>query len=322
MENFRQTLDQFFNSLNLNTILGQFGLRMLETIAIILFLWGLRKVILRFVDNQTDTPSVLFAWRRFSSYTAIGIALILIYSIWADGNTGRDFAAYLGLLSAGLAIALQDPISNFSGWLFILIRRPFEIGDRIEINDLAGDVVDTSFFQFAMLEVKGWVDADQSTGRMLYIPNKFVYTYGIANFTKGFSLIWYELPVLVTFESDWREAKRILKKIGQNHALDLNDQTIEKMRGAARQYGIQYANTKPTVYTKIESYGIELTLRYLCEPRQRRNSSQIIWEAILDRFAKNPNIDFAYPTQRLYYNPIEGKKQDTEPDHDAVNPFT
>ncbi len=286
--------------------------KVIETFVIVFVLWGIRKILLRFVDRRTERPKTLFFWRKFSSYFSVGFGILMIWIVWAENISSSDIAAYLGLLSAGLAIALQDPISNFTGWLFIIFRRPLEIGDRIEINNHAGDVVDTHFFQFTMLEVNGWVDADQSTGRVLHIPNKFVFSYAIANFTKGFSLIWNELPLQVTFESDWRKAKSIMLAIAKNHTPDFTESATDKMRGAARQYGIKYSNLEATVYTKVEQYGVELTLRYLCEPRQRRNSAQVLWEEILDQFSEQEDIDFAYPTQRLFYNPTEGKSAETK----------
>jgi small-conductance mechanosensitive channel len=81
-------------------------------------------------------------------------------------GSGGSVVTYLGLVSAALVIALQDPITNFVGWVFIISRRPFEIEDRIQIGEDAGDVIDIRFFQFSLNEIGNWVDADQSTGRI------------------------------------------------------------------------------------------------------------------------------------------------------------
>jgi small-conductance mechanosensitive channel len=214
---------------------------------------------------------------------------------------------YLGLLSAGLAIALQDPIANIVGWLFIVWRRPLEVGDRIEIGDHAGDVIDIRFFQFSLLEIRAWVDADQSTGRILHIPNKKIFSDAIANYSKGFAYIWHEIPVEITFESDWRKAKKLLGEIAERHAIQNAEIVRKQIRQSAKRYMINYENLTPIVYTKVNPSGVLLTLRYLSDPRQRRVTEEKVWEDILTAFEKEPKIEFAYPTQRIYYHPAEGR---------------
>jgi small-conductance mechanosensitive channel len=217
-----------------------------------------------------------------------------------------SLATYLGLVSAALVIALQDPISNFVGWVFIVSRRPFEIEDRIQIGEDAGDVIDIRFFQFSLLEIGNWVDADQSTGRVLHIPNRRVFAENVANYSQGFSYIWNEIAVVVTFESDWRKAKHELLAIAQRHAAQASSKARERIRRASKRYLIYYKNLTPIVYTKVIDYGITLTIRYLCAPQRRRSTTEAIWEDVLTFVAGEPTIEFAYPTQRIYYHPVEG----------------
>jgi small-conductance mechanosensitive channel len=219
----------------------------------------------------------------------------------------QSLATYLGLLSAGLAVALKDPIVDLIAWVFIVWRRTFEVGDRIQIGNYAGDVVDIRLFQFSLMEIGNWVDADQSTGRILHLPNEMVFTSVLANYTKGSQYIWNEIPVLVTFESNWEKAKSILREIARDHADEMSASAEVSFREAARKYLIQYDTLTSTVYTSVKDSGIMLTIRYLCEPRQRRDSAQSIWESILHAFEKHSDIDLAYPTQRFYNNVVEGK---------------
>lgn len=208
-------------------------------------------------------------------------------------------ATYLGLLSAGLAVALKDPITNIAGWVFIIWRRPFEVGDRIQIGDHAGDVIDQRIFQLTLLEIRNWVDADQSTGRIIHIPNGKIFTQEQANYTKAFSYIWDEIPVMVTFESNWRKAKEALQEIADAQD-DLQEAARERIREASQKYLIYYNKLTPRVYTSVRDSGVLLTIRYLCEPRGRRARQESMWEAILDRFNAAPDIDLSYPTQRFY----------------------
>ena len=113
--------------------------------------------------------------------------------------------------------------------------------------------------------------------------------------------------MLVTFESNWQKSKEILQEIGTRHAQQLTRSAEQRIREAARRYMIYYSALTPTVYTSVRDSGVLLTIRYLCEPRQRRGTAQSIWEDILREFAQHDDIDFAYPTQRFYDNALEGK---------------
>jgi small-conductance mechanosensitive channel len=226
------------------------------------------------------------------------IGILLVGRLWFKGF--QSVATFLGLLSAGLAIALKDIVGNIAGWLFIIFRRPLEVGDRIQIGEYIGDVIDIRVFQFTLMEIGNWVSAEQSTGRIIHIPNSMVLNQVLANYSKGFQYIWNEIQVLITFESDWKKAKDILHKIAQKHAQHLSKEAEKKVKEASKKFMIFYSTLTPTVYTNVKESGVELTLRYLCEPRQRRSSEQAIWEDILQEFAKYEDIDFAYPTQRFY----------------------
>ncbi len=279
--------------------------KLLGSLAVIVILLLLRVVVNAVVSRRTEDVATLYRWRKLTEYTALVVGLFLVSRIWFT-NT-QSIATYLGLLSAGLAIALQDPIANIVGWLFIIWRRPLEVGDRIEIGDYAGDVIDIRFFQFSLMEIRSWVDADQSTGRVLHVPNKKVFSDAVANYSKGFAYIWHEIPVEITFESDWRKTKKLLVEIAERHGVQNTETARKQIRRAAKRYMINYDNLTPIVYTKVNPSGVLLTLRYLADPRQRRGTEEKVWEDILTAFEAEPKIEFAYPTQRIYYHPAEGR---------------
>jgi hypothetical protein len=85
----------------------------------------------------------------------------------------------------------------------------------------------------------------------------------------------------------------------------------ERVREAARRYMINYENLTPTLYTRVEASGVLMTMRYLCNPQQRRGSEHDIWEDILEAFDHEDEISFAYPTQRIYYHPVENNNTPT-----------
>ena len=270
------------------------------SIIIILILWLLRTLVMSIVLRRTEDVRLRYRWRKTSKSIAVVLGLVLVGRVWFEGI--QSLATFLGLVAAGLTIALKDLVTAIAGWFFIIWRRPFNVGDRIQIGQNAGDVIDVSIFKFTLMEIGNWVDADQSTGRVLHIPNGLVLSDVVSNYSRGFQYIWNELPVLVTFESDWKKAKTILQEITTKHAQHSSEVAQKRIQEASRRFMIFYSVLTPTVYTSVAESGVLLTIRYLCEPRTRRGTAETIWEDILRQFAAHKDINFAYQTRRFYDN--------------------
>ena len=284
---------------------SHFQSKILYTLIAFAILLAVRFIILRFLLRQLKEVKERYFYARAVKIT-IGIFLaIAVVAIWFSAF--GSIATFVGLISAGLTIALKDLIVNAAGWLFIMARRPFSIGDRVQIGEHKGDVIDIRIFQFTINEIGNWVDADQSTGRIIHIPNGTIFTVPQASFTQGFSHIWNEIGVLITFESNWEKAKALLEEIVTQHAAHLTKSAEKKLIESSKKFMILYTKLTPIVYTSVKDSGVMLTMRYLITPRRRRTSEQAIWEGVLQEFARHNDIDFAYPTQRIYYNLKEGK---------------
>jgi small-conductance mechanosensitive channel len=276
------------------------------TFIIIVSVYLLQRIVVRFFLKAIDELAIRYQWQKIILYLSVIIATIFLIRVWFGAF--ESIGTYLGLLTAGLAIAFKDLLVNFVGWIFILIRKPLKVGDRVQIGDVTGDVIDIRIFQFSVIEIGNWVDADQSTGRIIHIPNGIVFSKPQANYTAGFEYIWNEIPVLITFESDWKKAKQILTDVVNKHAVHFSTEAERQIKEAAKKFLIFYSKLTPIVYTSVKDCGVMLTMRYLCNVRQRRMTDQLIWEEVLEQFSQHNNIDFAYPTQRFYNNTIEGKE--------------
>lgn len=279
--------------------------KLLLSFGAIFAIWLVRRVVVRVFAAKFDEPRVRYLWSKGSAYVAYVLAFLVLGQIWLASI--RNLGTFLGLLTAGLAIALKDLVSNLAGWAFILMRHPFRVGDRIQIGEHRGDVVDLRLFQFTLLEIGNWVAADQSTGRIIHVPNSQVFSVPVANYTDEFDYLWHETPVLVTFESDWRRAKTLFQEILDREARDVAAQAANTLRRGSRKFAISFRHFGPKVYTSVEDSGVMLTLRYLAPTRARRGTSERIWEAVLDALGAADDIDLAYPTRRTYLNPVEGK---------------
>ncbi len=314
-----------------NSISGELGslilTRKLIFSAVVIILLGLtRRFIVKFIDKQNLDVEARYRWTKITSYTISIIGFFAVGAVWWSfiGN----LATLLAVILAGLAIALREPINNLAGWGFIMWRHPFKLGDRIEMAGVKGDVADINLFTFSMLEVGNLEMGRQATGRVVHMPNSWVFTKFTANETQEFQFVWHEVPVVITFESNWQKAEGMLLKIAEEQAGSRTPDAEAALRNAAKQLLISPNRIKPYVYLRVIDIGVELTIRLITGARTRREVEEALWKKILDGFAQSPDIDFAYPTQRVYFNTKEGKPGTGGPasvgssrpiDYDATN---
>ena len=264
----------------------------LLSVGIILALYLIRRVAVRAISRRIEDPELQFRSSRVATYVTTMVGILVLIPIWVERV--QDIATFLGIIGAGLVIALAEVVLNFVGWIYITLRHPFKVGDRIEIGEHAGDVIDIRVLRFSLLEIRGWVAADQSTGRILHLPNGMLFKEPMANYTQGFRHIWHEIPVCVTFESDWQKAKEILQEALDYHTMNEAEvEAAEDIRRASRQFFIRYSTLSPAVYVSVQENGVLLTGRVLVPSRQRRTIDAEIWEHILENFNAEPSVRFA-----------------------------
>ena len=271
-------------------------LDLLWSVVFVIVVYAIKGGVLRLLHSKLSNANTFYRVKRIvNAVTFFTVALLLLLK-WLD--MGGSLLTFLGLFSAGVALALKDILLNLVAWLYILIRQPFSVGDRIEISGIKGDVIDQNIFKFRVIEIGNWVNAEQSTGRIVHIPNYKIFTDALANYSLGFEYIWDEIAVVVTFESDWQKAKRILLAILEEHSEDVEESFQKELHETSRKYVIYYHNLSPIVYTDVLDNGVRLTMRFVCKPKARRNKTEEIWEAVLIAFSREEDLDFAYPTMR------------------------
>lgn len=255
----------------------------------------IRYLLIRGVLARVDDVETKFKTRKTITYT-VGV-LFFIVSAWIWIPSFDSVATLIGLVAAGTTIALAPVIINFAGWIFILLRRPFRVGDRIEVAGVHGDVIDTRLQRFTVLEVGNWVDADQSTGRIVHIPNSKVFAEAVANYSAEFDYVWHEIPVLVQFDSNWQEAEAIIRDV---LATLQSKETTETMRQQLKsgEFYIRYRELEPNVYIDRADSGVLLTARIISPARGRRIIEDRFWRAVLSRFSETSNVRLAYNTLR------------------------
>jgi small-conductance mechanosensitive channel len=295
-------LEAYFASAGSGAILAN----VIWSLVVVALMLLARRPISRLLDRRVTDPADRYRWNKALRSITWAIVGVIVAAIWLDGVSG--LATIVAVVAAGLAIALRDPIVDLGGWLYISARHPFRLGDRVAIAGQRGDVVDISPFVFSLMQLGDGVDGPrQSTGRLVLVPNKFIFTNPLVNENLVFEYIWQEIPVVVTFESDWQRAKQILVEIVNHHAAHLAADAEAQAQASLTKYMVAVASFEPKVFTRAIDNGVELTMRFLSEVRRPREMEQAIWEDVLQAFAAEPRIDLAYTTSRVYRNTEEGK---------------
>ncbi len=301
-EKVKQVVSQVASESGMTDIFNdsQLQKKLWQTAFVILLAYIFMFGLITFINRRIKDIKARHVVRKNIIYIASIITLLLVFFIWIQNL--NSITIFLGVAGAGLALALQEVILCVAGWLLILIRHPYEAGDRVEINGIKGDIIDIRLFQTSMLEIGNWVDADQSTGRIVNFPNSFIFKFQNYNYSRGFEFIWNEIPILLTFESDWKRGKELMITHAAKMAEGMEEQMRRKIDVMRNRYMIYYGKLTPIVYVNIKDSGVELTLRYLTEAKRRRATQDELAQDILNAFEHEENVNFAYPTYRIVKN--------------------
>lgn len=208
----------------------------------------------------------------------------ILFVIWC--RYFRDLMTLISVISAAMTIALREVILNFFCGIYIRIKKPFRVEDRIQIDDYKGDVMSISSLSFELLEVSNKDENGQSTGIIISYPNSVVFSKPIKNINKGFKYIWSELIVNIALDGDLANSKKEIYKIVNNietvKSIPLKmEKEIKEISSDNRIY---YNNYEPIIYTKLVNDHIELSVRYLMHPKKARYVESVIWNKIYTAF--------------------------------------
>jgi small-conductance mechanosensitive channel len=234
------------------------------------FAWLLRQTLKLFIGTRTGTRFQFWAKQGVSLIVA-GVLILGVMSIWFD-NPAR-LASVVGLIGAGIAFALQRVITAVAGYFVILRGKTFNVGDRILMGGVRGDVVGLSFMQTRIMEMgqspreetdtKSWVRSRQFTGRIVTVTNDKVFDEPVFNYTHAFAYIWDEVSVPVRYSSDHAAAEKCIVSAAAKHALSRDKIGDEEVRRLEQRFGIDVGEIDPSVFWRITEDWLEMTVRFL-----------------------------------------------------------
>ncbi len=247
----------------------------------------IKVICLKLYKKGNNESRSLYLYNQKLQIITSVIMFIFILLVWEDYL--KNIMTLISFISAGIAIALRDVIINFFAGIYIKVNKPFILEDRIEINGLKGDVVNIKAASFEILEIGERVNSEQSTGRIIHLPNSVVFNYPIKNYVKAFKYIWHELTIKITLDSDIQKTKDILYDIlNKNDILNDTPAKMEnQINSVTTDYRIYYNNLDPIIYTAIVDTHVELYIRYLVHPKKVRTVEDSIWLDVLDAYKNN-----------------------------------
>jgi small-conductance mechanosensitive channel len=267
----------------------------------------------RIVSRRADSPEEAYRRRKFLTTVVTLLGTVLIIILWA--RLLQRTGTFLGLLGAGLAVALREPLLSIAGRVAIFAGHMYSVGDRIEINKISGDVLDIGFFYTRMMEIGNWIRADQATGRIVQFSNSIVFSNHVYNYTQNFSYLWDEVQLVITYDSDAKRASQILLEAGECYSREFMNKAEQDLERMQHNFLVPKFELKPAVYMKVTDNWAELTMRYIVDPKKRRAASTFIYRKILEAVQSSENITIASTTMTVTVRPDESSSGESTGEH-------
>jgi small-conductance mechanosensitive channel len=250
--------------------------------------------------------------RRYTTMKMFTGTVYLIVIVWLLARLLTEYPRILtslAIVGAGLAVALQDVVKDIIGWLTIVQGRRFSPGQRIAVGPYTGDVIDIGLLRTTLLEV-GTVGASdlERSGKTLYVPNSLVLTQSVLNYNTTSDFIKAELPITVTYDSNWKRAEEILLEILHEETDEYAERARRQAASRTQEFYFSHELRDPIVYVDLAPHGVHFMLRFYVPVGERRLVIYRVTQKVLARFAnESPPIELAYPTSRVYATTVGGE---------------
>lgn len=304
------------------------GEKVLLTLGLLLIVWLLRLGLhgaAGLLLRRRQQERARFWVRQGVSLALAFLLLIGVLSIWFNDPT--RLATALGLVTAGLAFALQRVITALAGYVVILRGKTFNVGDRITMGGVRGDVIALGFIQTTLMEMGQppsvqsappamWVRSRQYTGRIVTVTNAKIFDDPVFNYTRDFPYLWEEIAVPITYRADRRQAEAILLACARRHAAPVAALSREALATMQERYGLRPADVEPAVYYRLTDNWLELTVRFVYREHGIRDVKDAMSRDILAGFDA-AGIGIASATYDIVGFPPVRLESDTRARHDG-----
>lgn len=270
---------------------GKLAATLAILVAWLLVRWGLRHL----EDYLHNHASRGVIWGEKALTLVIGAAAIIAAAaIWFENPA--HLATFSGIVVGGVAFASQKLFQSIAGFLVIVFGRSFDLGERIEMGGVRGDVLDIGLLKTTVMEMgvpevmqpdpKHWVEGRQYTGRIVTLTNDAVFEKPVYNFSRNFDFIWEEMQVPIPYGTDLKKAEQILLDAARAEASEFDQAAREHMKGLRHRVLLNDATFEPEVYVHLTDNWVQLALRFVCKPHGVRVLKNRISRRILEAFTE------------------------------------
>ena len=235
-----------------------------------------------------------YSFKKTVSIIYLVVLVAVVINIWVADT--RSLLISYGIVAAGIAVALQDLFKNFVGGVIIFVTGIYRVGDRVEINSRKGDVIDIDILYTTLMEMGEWMSGDQPTGRLTIIPNGYILSGSVNNYTKDHTFLWDEISVPITYDSDWKEAVAIILSVVRRETEEVGREAEKSLSSLEEKYYLPRKVVEPAVFITMTDNWINFNIRYMTEVRERRMTKNKLSRLILDEIEKSDEIRLASTT--------------------------
>jgi len=250
------------------------------------------KTIERIVTRKSQTKKVSYNIIRLIRFLSVVIAAFIVVTFLFE--KWYTAAVSLGLFSLVLGFALQTPISSLIGWFYIIIRTPYRIGDRIQVDDFTGDVVEINYLDTTLWEFHGdYLSNDVPSGRLIRFPNTLVLQSEVYNYSwRKFPFIWNEIPFHISYESDLDYVEATMRQIAKKELGDDMAESVKRFKDLVQQTPVDELDIKeyPFVVFRVNANTwIEVSVTYLVHPKKASQIRSRLIKSIVTGLLKEPD---------------------------------
>jgi len=302
MDVYQKRLDVAEVNINKSIKKQVYGLAKIGAIILFIFLvfFLLKLMVKKYI---TDNERFYMA-NKIITFTNFTIIILVLFFNYIENAS--YIVTILGFASAGIAIAMKDWFMSLLGWLVIVFGGSIHVGDRIRVDldgmKYVGDVLDISLLRITILEdiTLTSIMQNRRAGRIIFIPNNYVFTKMIANYThNSLKTVWDGIKITITFDSNHKKAMHLVKEITKKYSKGYTDITRKQLNKLRQHYSLKNTNVEPRIYSFIESNGLDIEAWYLTNAYGTLTLRSVISAEIVDAFNAEDDITIAYPTQKL-----------------------
>jgi small-conductance mechanosensitive channel len=272
-------------------------------VAGVLFIAIIVHFLNRSVRYRVSHPDTRYRAQKLTTFAGYLVSLLLVTTVFRD-QLGH-LAVAVGIIGAAVTLALQEVIASVAGWVAIPFGHFYQVGNRVRLGGVMGDVIDIGILRTTVMECGDWVNADLYNGRIVRIANSYVFKEPVFNYSADFPFLWDEITVPVKYGSDYRLTREILQQIVEDVVGEFTARATQSWREAVKKYRIEDESIEPVVTLVANDNWMEFTVRYIVDYKRRRATKDDLFTRILSAIDETDGrVAIASTTIQIVETPV------------------